>query len=265
MSYLKDIFWIRYLFSLSLYIYTYIYIPSISYSYIFFTKMGRTRRLVPQVGPEPATPEPPTMVLVCLVSSLILGCPSRPLRTYEICQCVSSRPWLGSCQRERHVWDISGCLRHQEGQSKYNWAGHTSVPVHAMKSICEQDGSLYAHINFLSHVHLNSRPPGLSRGRQLQLIYTAGLNSKCRQEVHWIWQPVKERERKAGKVVIIKNHVPVVVTQEDVDEYGSVESAVNGRVEEEKVCNELNAIHLIEFNAIGFDLIEFNSISFNRI
>ena len=64
----------------------------------------------------------------------------------------------------------------------------------------------------------------------------------------------------------IKNLVPVVVTQEDVDEYGSVESAVNGRVvEEEKVCNELNSIRLIEFNAIGIDLIEFNSISFNRI
>ena len=61
----------------------------------------------------------------------------------------------------------------------------------------------------------------------------------------------------------IKNHVPVVVTQEDVDEYGSVESAVNGRVvEAEKVCNELNRLRLIEFNAIGFDLIEFNSISF---
>ena len=64
----------------------------------------------------------------------------------------------------------------------------------------------------------------------------------------------------------IKNHVPVVVTQDDVDEYGSVKSAVNGRVvEEEKVCNELNRISLIEFNAIGFDSIEFNSISFSRI
>ena len=64
----------------------------------------------------------------------------------------------------------------------------------------------------------------------------------------------------------IKNHVPVVVTQEDVDEYGSVKSALNGRVvEEEKVCNELNRISLTEFNAIGFDLIEFDSISFNRI
>ena len=62
-----------------------------------------------------------------------------------------------------------------------------------------------------------------------------------------------------GKVVLIKNHVPVVVTQEDVDEYGSVKSAVNGRVvEEEKVCNEFNRICLIEFNAIGFDIIEFN-------
>ena len=30
----------------------------------------------------------------------------------------------------------------------------------------------------------------------------------------------------------INNHVPVVVTQEDVDEYGSVESALNGRVVE---------------------------------
>ena len=73
-------------------------------------------------------------------------------------------------------------------------------------------------------------------------------------------------ERKAWKELHIKNLVPVVVTQEDVHEYRSVESAVNGRVvEAEKVCNELNRIHLIEFNAIGFDLIEFNSISFNRI
>ena len=41
----------------------------------------------------------------------------------------------------------------------------------------------------------------------------------------------------------IKNHVPVVVTQDDVDKYGSVKSAVNGRVfEAEKVCNELNRI-----------------------
>ena len=68
------------------------------------------------------------------------------------------------------------------------------------------------------------------------------------------------------KVLLIKNHLPVVVTQEDVDEYGSVESAVNGRVvEAEKVCNELNRISLIEFDAIRFDLIEFNSISFNGI
>ena len=65
----------------------------------------------------------------------------------------------------------------------------------------------------------------------------------------------------------IKNHVPVV--QEDVDEYGSVESAVNGRVvEAEKVCNEFNRIRLIEFNAIRFDLIEFiqsHLIEFNSI
>ena len=67
-------------------------------------------------------------------------------------------------------------------------------------------------------------------------------------------------------MVRIKNHAPVVVTQKDADEYGSVESAVNGRlVEAEKVCNELNRIRLIEFNAIGFDFIEFNSISINQI
>ena len=59
----------------------------------------------------------------------------------------------------------------------------------------------------------------------------------------------------AWKVVRIKNHVPVVVTQEDVDEYGSVASAVNGRVVEAEVCNELNRIRLIKINAIGFDLI----------
>ena len=53
-------------------------------------------------------------------------------------------------------------------------------------------------------------------------------------------------------MVRIKNHVPVVVIQKDVDEYGSVESAVNGKVvEAEKVCNESNRIRLIEFNAIG--------------
>ena len=67
-------------------------------------------------------------------------------------------------------------------------------------------------------------------------------------------------------MVLFKNYVPEVVTQEDVDEYGSVKSAVNGRVvEAEKVCNELNRLRLIEFNAIGFDLIEFNSKSFNQI
>ena len=59
-------------------------------------------------------------------------------------------------------------------------------------------------------------------------------------------------------MVRIKNHVPVVVTQDDVDDYGSVKSAVNGwvvelTVEAEKVCNEFNRIRLIEFNAIGFD------------
>ena len=62
-------------------------------------------------------------------------------------------------------------------------------------------------------------------------------------------------------MVLFKNYVPEVVTQEDVDEYGSVKSAVNGTVvEAEKVCKEFYRIRLIEFNAIGFDLIEFNSI-----
>ena len=57
-------------------------------------------------------------------------------------------------------------------------------------------------------------------------------------------------------MVLIKNHFPVVVAQEDFDEYGSVKSAVNGRVVgAEKVCNELNRLRLIEFNAIGFVLI----------
>ena len=45
------------------------------------------------------------------------------------------------------------------------------------------------------------------------------------------------------QLVRIKNHVPVVVTQEDVDEYGSVESAEHGRVvEAEKVCNRATVI-----------------------
>ena len=41
-----------------------------------------------------------------------------------------------------------------------------------MKSLCEQDGRLYAHLNFLSHVHLNARPPGLSRGQAIAIKNT---------------------------------------------------------------------------------------------
>ena len=43
----------------------------------------------------------------------------------------------------------------------------------------------------------------------------------------------------AGKLVRIKNHVPFVVTQQDVEEYGCLESAMHEKtVEAEKVCNE---------------------------
>ena len=56
---------------------------------------------------------------------------------------------------------------------------------------------------------------------------------------------VKDWERKAGKVVHIKNHVPVVVTQEDVDEYGSVKSAVNGRVEWKRKRFATNSIESV--------------------
>ena len=126
-------------------------------------------------GAGPAAQKPPTMVLVCLVSSVIF---------------FLTGTWPWSWDFERHLWmcrvvhskhrhtglsassggsthvqdlplcvlaaltldrgkgtcecaalftantDISGCLRHQEGQRKYNWAGHTSVPVHTMKSLC---------------------------------------------------------------------------------------------------------------------------------
>ena len=42
-----------------------------------------------------------------------------------------------------------------------------------------------------------------------------------------------------GKWVRIKDHMPVVVTQEDVEEYGSLESALHGRtVHEKMVCIE---------------------------
>ena len=40
----------------------------------------------------------------------------------------------------------------------------------------------------------------------------------------------KGTKGRAGEVVCIKDHVPVVVTQEDVDKYGSVEPFMNGRV-----------------------------------
>ena len=43
----------------------------------------------------------------------------------------------------------------------------------------------------------------------------------------------------AGILVRIKNHVPFVVTQQDVEEYGCLESAMHEKtVEAEKVCNE---------------------------
>ena len=49
----------------------------------------------------------------------------------------------------------------------------------------------------------------------------------------------------AGKLVSIDNHVPFIVTQEDVKEYGCLESAVYVKtVEAELVCNETVCIKL---------------------
>ena len=85
--------------------------------------------------------------------------------------------------------DISGCLCLQEGQSKYNWARHTSVPVHTMKFPCEQNCRLYAHIFFLiprTSKLATSGPVPRSSHSQLKLhraIYTAELPSKFSQEV----------------------------------------------------------------------------------
>ena len=104
-------------------------------------------------------------------------------------------------------------------------------------------------------MQLNARPPGKSSHSQLKIhraIYTAELNSKCanlapRSALNIAagkGKGTKLTLRKAGKVVHIKNHVPVVVIQEDVDEYESVKSAVNGTyygrvVEEEKVLERI--------------------------
>ena len=55
--------------------------------------------------------------------------------------------------------------------------------------------------------------------RRLEAIEADILKKKLR---------LQQLEAVNQHMVRIKNHVPVVVTQEDVDEYGSVESAMQG-------------------------------------
>ena len=132
-------------------------------------------------GAGPAAQKPPTMVLVCLVSSVNFFLTERG---------PDGGTRKGTCECAAFFTantGISGCLRHQEGHHKYNRAGHTSVPVYTMKSLCDQDSRLYAHINvFIPRTSKRAASGPVPRSSHSQLkihraIYTAGLNSKCRQ------------------------------------------------------------------------------------
>ena len=118
--------------------------------------MGRTRRLVPQVWRWAccAGASHHSVGLPCLQRDFLDAQAGRCARTRSanVCPRCPDRG-KGTCECAALFaanTDISGCLRpsrhDQESQSKYNWAGHTSVPVHTMKSLCEQDGRLYAHV-----------------------------------------------------------------------------------------------------------------------
>ena len=146
--------------------------------------MGRTRRLVPQVWRWACCAEAAHhgVGLPCLQrnffsdrnAALIVG----------LGKALVSVP---RCSQQTHAYRVVCVIRIISGQRKYNWAGHTSVPVHAMKSLCEQDGRLYAHIIFFiprTSKRAASGPVPRSSHSQLKIhraIYTAGLNSKCRQ------------------------------------------------------------------------------------
>ena len=135
--------------------------------------MGRTRLLVPQVWRWACCAEAAHhgVDLPCLQRNFFPDRrwpergPDRGTRK-GTCECAALFT-ANTC--------ISGCLRHQEGQRKYNWAGHTSVPVHAMKSLCEQDGRLYAHINFFiprTSKRAASGPVPRSSHSQLKIHFT---------------------------------------------------------------------------------------------
>ena len=86
------------------------------------------------------------LVSVLLVSSVISWMPKpAAAQVQDLSMCV-----LAALTRivpvgkalVRHIW-----LSVSSGGS-----GHKSVPVHAMKSLCEQNGRLYAHIKTLSQI-----------------------------------------------------------------------------------------------------------------
>ena len=87
------------------------------------------------------------------------------------------------CSQQTHAYRVVCVIRRVNASTTERAAGHTSVPVHAMKSLCDQDGCLYAHINFfIPHTSKRAASGPVPRSSHLQLkihraIYTAGLNS----------------------------------------------------------------------------------------
>ena len=153
MSYLLDIPGSRYLF----YVYIYLVFPTPTFCLQKWVEPGGWCRKSGLLR----------LVSVRLVSSVICWM-TKPAAAHvrDLSMCVlAALPVTRIVGKAlvRHIWlSVSS-----EGQRKYNGAGHKSVPVHAMKSICEQDGLLYAHTKtFIPH--LNARPPGLSRGRAIR-------------------------------------------------------------------------------------------------
>ena len=151
MSYLLDIPRSRYLF----YIYIYLLYPTPTFCLQKWVEPGGWCRKSGLL----------LLVSVCLVSSVISWMPkpaAEHVRDLPMCV-LAALPVTQIVGKAlvRHIW-----LSVSSGGSKQvQLSGPQERAVHAMKSLCEQVGSLYAHIK--TFIHLIARPPGLSRGQAI--------------------------------------------------------------------------------------------------
>ena len=212
--------------------------------------------------------------MVCLVSSVISWMPKpAAAHVWDLPMCVLAAlpvTWIVGKALVRHIWlslSSGGSKQVQLSGPQERATACNEVPLLTRRP------PLCRHKTFIPRTSKRaaSGPVPRSSYSQLKIHLHCRVEFEiCRQKVLWIWQPVKERERKAWKVLHLKNHVPAVVSHEDVEEYGSVESAVSTPWMEgwwkrkrfatnwiESVWSNLMLLELIQSNLIQSDLIEF--------